>query len=113
MATANPLNVRTSPKFTLGEMLAAGVVKTVSEKALSRTVVGNNTMRSGLIKLGLAYGLYTLGRGQTGLAGSAVAVTSTAWTIDAVEDIVNAGFRAFNVPKLNGNNAHAATPAAI
>jgi hypothetical protein len=111
MATANPLNVRTSPKFTLGEMIAAGVVKTVSERALARTPVGNGTLRSGFIKLGLAYGLYQLGRGQSGVVGSVVGVTSTAWTIDAVEDVVNAGFKMFK--NANGNIATAAVPAAI
>lgn len=95
MATGNPVP-RTSPDFTIGQMLAIGTVKAVSERTLANIpAVGNGTLRSGVIKLVAAGALYQGSKGTSGMIKQASNIASTAWTIDGVEDVIAAAIRIY------------------
>jgi hypothetical protein len=99
-------NVQLSPDFTLLEAFSVGLVKVVSEKALSRVqFVGNGTFRSGTIKGLLAMGAFALSRKRSGMLGSAGKVASTALAVDAVEDVLSAAMAKWG---RNGSSASAA-----
>jgi hypothetical protein len=88
--------LRTNPTFSIGQAVAVGVVKTASERLLSNLklpvvgVIGNGTFKSGLIKLGMAGAVYGLMRKKTGFLKTSSDVITTAWTVDGVEDLINA-----------------------
>lgn len=82
------------------ELIGAGVVKYAEEKALTQ-YIGNGTVKSGLIK-----GLIGAGIKSFAPAGTVRNVTSAAFSIDAVEDILTAlmsGSSLFSTTNNNGN----------
>lgn len=113
MATGNPVP-RTSPDFTIPQMLAIGTFKTVSERALARVpAVGNGTLRSGVIKLVAAGVTYQAGKNASGAAKQFVNIASTAWTIDGVEDVIAGLIRMYQsrVGNSSDNSAFVGAPA--
>lgn len=81
--------VQLSPDFTLAEAAGVGILKVVGEKALSRVkFIGNATIRSGLIKTGLAAGLYMAVKNKSGMLASVGKMECTALAVDAVEDFI-------------------------
>ena len=77
-------NIIAKPKVKasgLMDLLEMGIMKTVSEKALSATPVGNATLMSGVIKLGLGGVVNSMIKNKHGkLLGGAI-------VIDGAEDI--------------------------
>lgn len=73
----------------LSEAMATGVVKSISERMLSKTFVGNGTLKSGAIKLGAG----VLIPNQKNILVSSL---KNAMVIDGIEDIVNALMGGFN-----------------
>jgi hypothetical protein len=64
-------------------MLGAGVVKYAEERLLAATPVGNGTLVSGAIKLGIGFGAHHMFGGNK--MGDMV---SLGFTVDGVEDIL-------------------------
>jgi hypothetical protein len=99
---------QTAPEFTFGKMVLIGVAKDVSEKALARVpMVGNATIRSGAIKLLLAYVAYRATKGKSGIVGQGGQILATAWTIDAVEDIIAGTMRWVRARQGSSNDTNA------
>ncbi len=73
----------------LPEAMATGVIKSFSERMLSKTFVGNGTLKSGAIKLGAG----VLIPNQKNILVSGL---KNAMVIDGIEDIVNALMGGFN-----------------
>lgn len=114
MATIGKVSeIKTSPDFTLGEAFAVGVAKTASERLLAqyprmngKPLVGNATIKSGVIKLALAGLAWRGSQKGNGLGAKTMRVASTAWTVDGTEDII-AGLMRVVTPRLSQrqNNA--------
>lgn len=108
MATIGKVaDIKTSPDFTLGEAFAIGVAKTASERFLAqyprmngKPLVGNATLKSGVIKLALAGVAWKGSQKGSGLMAKTSRVASTAWTVDGVEDMIAGALRYF-APKLS------------
>lgn len=96
----------TSPDFGFGRALGIGIAKYLTESALSKTMVGNATFKSGLIKMagaGLTY--YAHKKINMPVVKPLLGIESTALTIDAVEDLIASSVRWYK--SRNGNNASA------
>jgi len=64
-------------------MLGAGVVKYAEERALAATPIGNGTLVSGAVKLGIGYAAHHfVGGNQLG------DMVSLGFTVDGVEDVI-------------------------
>ena len=72
------------------EAMATGVMKSVSERMLSKTFVGNGTLKSGAIKLGAG----VLIPNKKNIIVSSL---KNALVIDGIEDIVNVLMNNFNI----------------
>lgn len=70
---------------TIVDAFGAGVVKFVEERALAATPIGNGTIVSGAVKLGIGYAANRFVGG--GLLGNSL---SLGFTVDGVEDILTA-----------------------
>ncbi len=70
---------------TLVDAVGAGLVKFAEERALAATPIGNGTVMSGAVKLGIGYAAQRFIGGGT--LGNAV---SLGFTVDGVEDILTA-----------------------
>ena len=68
-------------------MVGAGVVKYGEEKILANTPIGNGTIVSGAVKLGVGYAAHHF------LGGNRLAdMVSLGFTVDGVEDIMTSVF---------------------
>lgn len=66
-------------------MLGAGVVKFGEERLLAATPVGNGTLISGAVKLGIGYGAHSF------IGGNKMGdMVSLGFTVDGVEDVLQA-----------------------
>jgi len=77
-----PKNAGKFESSGLGDALLIGVVKTIEERALIN-VIGNGTIKSGIIK-GVGGAVIS---GMIG--GKAGKIVGSAFAIDAIEDVVN------------------------
>lgn len=119
MATIGKVSeLKTSPDFTLGEAFAVGIAKTASERLLAqypmmngKPLVGNATIKSGVIKLALAGLAWRGSRKGNGLGAKTMRVASTAWTVDGVEDMIAGAMRMW-APRLSQQQNNS-TPEAI
>lgn len=80
-------SAKVTPDYTLGRAVALGFAKVAQEQLLARTMVGNATMKSAIIKAGLAWGVHTVTKGQSGWIKSAGQISAEALAIDAAEDL--------------------------
>lgn len=91
-------NTKVSADFTIGQAFGVAIAKNVSEQALARVpFVGNATLRSSLIKMGLALTVYNGAKssGLPKLVKSTMNVTSTGLIVDATEDLVTSTIMPF------------------
>jgi hypothetical protein len=90
------LGKKVSGEVSYMDLLGAGVVKYAEERTLS-PYIGNGTLKSGLIKLGVGLGARKfLGRG---LLGDSV---SLGFGIDGVEDILTGAMGSGMIPGIGG-----------
>jgi len=91
-----PKNVGKFESSGFGDALLIGVVKTIEERALIN-VIGNGTVKSGLVK-GIGGAVVS---GMIG--GKAGKIVGSAFAIDAVEDLVNGFMGAATAGSTNTN----------
>jgi hypothetical protein len=94
--TMKLLGKKVSGRVSYMDLLGAGVVKYAEERALA-PYVGNGTLKSGLIKLGVGVGARKfLGKGTFGDS------VSLGFGIDGVEDILTGVLGTGMIPGLGG-----------